>query len=107
MICKIFCSFRVAGFHHWPDAPEPFSYLSSVHRHEFHFRVEKYVSHDNRDIEFIDLKTRARIWVEDRMRSPDTLSWSCERWAFELLHEFCAARVEVSEDGENGASVSV
>lgn len=104
---EIFCTFRVPGFHHWPDSPERYSYLRAVHRHEFWFKVYFAVSHTDRHIEFIDMKDQCSAWVRDLISKPETISWSCERWAREVLVAFRASRVECSEDGENGAVVSL
>lgn len=99
----VFCQFVFEGFHRWPDAPPEHGYLGSLHRHMFHFRVELPVCHDDRDIEFIELKRRVMAYVHQI--APLALNWSCEAWARAVLEEFSASRVEVSEDGENGAVV--
>jgi hypothetical protein len=72
----------------------------------FHFRVEMEVFHDDRDVEFIQLKRILESWY-----SNGTLSLnykSCEMIAKDLhadMIKHWPARdivIEVSEDGENG-----
>lgn len=112
MTKTVFCTFQVAGFHHWPDAPNRYAYLQDDHRHVFHGRVEVYVGGDNREVEFIELKRQA----EDAFRgiaesttydhTPDFGFRSCEQLVAELksgLSHYAVAAIEISEDGENGA----
>jgi hypothetical protein len=109
----VFCNFRQAGFHSWPNAPEPYKYLSYPHRHEFHVRVDVQVAYDDRDIEFIALKQAcqtafAMLTAEVSFEHLDFGARSCEMLAKELGHilvgmKYNVAAVEVSEDGENGA----
>lgn len=100
---KIIIQTSFPGFHHWPTAPEKFHYLRHVHRHVFHVRAEMIVTHDNRDIEFIDLKNQ----VEDFIRvnySNQTFTYSCEQISKTLSDIFHFDYVEVLEDNENGGS---
>jgi hypothetical protein len=113
MRATVFCTFRVSGFHCWPNAPAQYAYLGQLHRHEFHVRVEVRVGHGNRDVEFIELKQTASAEFEamsDSEHAFDQLNYggrSCEMLADELagklLKDFDVVAVEVSEDGENGA----
>lgn len=124
---KIFVTFQKEGIHCYPEAAtdpklatgewDDVSFLATPHRHMFHFRVELDVHHDNRDIEFIQLKRRCERWYDDGVLTLD--SKSCEMMARELnlrirrwlVREFSELedswarqiRIEVSEDGENGA----
>lgn len=83
------------------------AFLRDRHRHLFHVRVEWRVSHEDREREFFlekwqlhrDISTLKDLAEEEG-------DWSCERWAREILEMTGAFRVEVSEDGENGAVVS-
>ena len=114
---KIFVTFQVPGFHHWSLAPAQYWYLRSTHRHLFHVRVELRATADNyRTVEFIEFKDIAtnRFKGLGKLRlhdlSCDFGNSSCETLAFQLgtllLEEnYAVARVEVSEDGENGAVV--
>jgi hypothetical protein len=100
---------RVAlpGFHYWPGAPPHRSYLSARHRHLFIVAVAVAVDHDDRDTEFHDLADLIREWW-----GPPGRDWgasSCETLARGLaatLDDAGAAvvSVEVSEDGESGAT---
>lgn len=120
---SVFCTFQVAGFHCWPTAPYPYKYLSLVHRHVFHVRVDVCVTED-RGTEFIALKTVCTNLFMDNCI--DTIperflnlidgrdghnffgSKSCEHMA-EILAtvlrdkaDIDVLSVEVNEDGENG-----
>ena len=113
----IWVSFQKEGIHCYPAAstsPElatgdeyDVSFLGTPHRHIFHFRVHIAVTHDDRDIEFIQFKR----WLE-KCYTDGTLELnhkSCEMIARDL-HGVIYARypgreiwIDVSEDGENGA----
>jgi hypothetical protein len=100
---------RCVGFHHWPDAPGHRSYLAVRHRHEFHVTVCALVMHDDRDIEFHDLKDALDLHLPRGEQG----GASCEVMAKRILHalgEEWPARimwVDVAEDGECGARVEV
>jgi hypothetical protein len=113
----IWVTFRKEGIHCYPAAAtDPalatgdefdVSFLGTPHRHIFHFKVHIAVTHDDRDIEFIQFKR----WLE-KMYAEGTLQLnykSCEMIARELNATISARYpgrevwVDVSEDGENGA----
>lgn len=112
----IFVTFKVEGLHHWPDAPPRRNYLSNPHRHQFGFRVETTVKHDDREIEFHDLRDRAEFLAGD-LGAPGPLTklvdfgaMSCEHIARELGAQLAREYersfvVTVDEDGECGATV--
>lgn len=107
---RVFCTTSFEGFHAWENAPDTVAYLRNRHRHIFHVRAEMHVKHDDRDIEFITLKDdveRTIYYLQDIQREVNTETWSCERWAVELMKhcEYPLSLVEVSEDSENGAVV--
>jgi len=102
---SVYATTTFEGFHRWPAAPDPVAFLGTLHRHLFHVRVEIEVTHDDRDVEFVMLKRDIDEWIRQRTLA-ETETWSCERWASELMQAFNAVRVEVSEDGENGAIVT-
>jgi hypothetical protein len=104
---RVFCTGSFEALHRWKDAPEHVAYLRDLHRHVFHWRLEKKVEHDDRDIEFITLKNDVDLLIYNTLRDyPTTVpGWSCEMWARHLLDNQHACRVEVSEDKENGAIV--
>ena len=113
----IWVKFQKEGIHKYPAAlTDPalatgdeydVSFLGYPHRHIFHFRVWISVTHNDRDIEFIQFQR----WLQ-KLYSEKTLELnyrSCEMIS-EALYEQIAARypgrevwIEVSEDGENGA----
>ena len=119
---KIWVTFRREGIHCYPAAAtDPrlntageydVSFLANPHRHIFHFRVSIDVFHNDRDIEFIQFKR----WLESLYSSSNTvleLDWkSCEMIADDLYIQIAERYpnrnvvIEVSEDGENGCSIS-
>ena len=110
---EVYCTFQIEGLHHWPGCPlSEVSYLKDLHRHVFHFKAFKKVSHDDRDVEFIVLKHKLQNYLLQKYSNPDYNlcefgAQSCEMLAKELISKFNLSRCEVSEDGENGAVVSV
>jgi hypothetical protein len=101
---------RLPGFHCWPGAPSHRAYLAGRHRHLFHIHAEVAVTHDERDIEFHDLRSYITNWwgPGDRECGTD----SCETLARDLARYLDIAGVpvvfvEVSEDGESGAVLSI
>ena len=113
----IYVKFQKEGIHCYPAAAtDPklatgdeydVSFLGTPHRHIFHFKVYIAVTHDDRDIEFIQFKR----WLE-KCYSDGTLELnhkSCEMIARELNATISARYpgretwIDVSEDGENGA----
>jgi hypothetical protein len=119
---KIWVTFRKEGIHCYPAAAtDPklntageydVSFLANPHRHIFHFRVSIDVFHNDRDIEFIQFKR----WLESLYSGSNTvleLDWkSCEMIADDLYIQIVERYpnrnvvIEVSEDGENGCSIS-
>lgn len=101
---RVVVRFRFEGLHSWPTAPDgPVSFLRHVHRHEFHVEAAKDVSHDDRDIEIIQLKNAMQAHAAAEFAGPHSLS--CEMMARALLLRYGLARCMVLEDGENGAEV--
>ena len=85
------------------------AFLSHPHRHIFHFRIGIAVSHNDRDIEFIQSKRWLESLYADRVL--DLNSKSCEMIGEELFTKIAEkypsrrVEIEVSEDGENGATL--
>ena len=111
---SVFVSFQIEGFHRWPMAAEVFpevAFLADRHRHMFHFKCYAYVSHTDRDEEFILLKRKIQKELRDAFtKSTSNVlefgSMSCEDIGEWLLESFPALyKVEVWEDGENGALI--
>jgi hypothetical protein len=118
-LSMIWVTFRKEGIHMYPGAAtDPklatgdeydVSFLGIPHRHIFHFKVAIQVFQDDRDIEFIQFKR----WLE-KCYGDGTLELnhkSCEMIARDL-NDIIKARypgrktsIEVSEDGENGATL--
>lgn len=99
-------SFQFAGIHFWPDAPENAeSYLRHPHRHLFHVKAWKPVSHAEREVEIIALKKEMQAYVDQRWGDGTPRVDSCETIAMHLLRRFGLERCQVLEDGENGALV--
>lgn len=102
---SIWIRFTFEGFHRWKDAPDEVAFLRDRHRHLFHVRVEWAVSHTEREREFF-IEQRAAQKAAARLRDePGSAEWSCETCATRIMEATGASRVEVSEDGENGATV--
>jgi len=117
----IWVTFRKEGIHCYPAAAtDPnlatgdqydVSFLANPHRHIFHFRVWLSVTHNDRDVEFIQFKR----WLEQLYsRTQGVLSLdhkSCEMMSDELYDTISQKYpnrevwIEVSEDGENGSFI--
>ena len=110
---EVYCTVLLEGVHFWADCPfDEVSYLRYPHRHVFHVKAFKKVSHDDRDVEFILLKHKITSYFYDKYynstsRLFDFGPMSCEMIAKEIISKFDLSKCEVSEDGENGAIVSV
>jgi len=115
----IWVTFQKEGMHKYPAAlTDPalatgdeydVSFLGYPHRHIFHFKVWIGVTHDDRDIEFIQFKR----WLE-KLYAEGTLQLdykSCEMMSgdlFDAISNKYPGRevwIEVSEDGENGSFI--
>ncbi len=107
---SIFVKFVREGIHCYPGAPDDVAFLRNPHRHLFHFRVDIEVRHDDREIEFIQLKHKAEGYYSSGVLQLDAKS--CEMIARDLHAQIArdypgrAMVVEVSEDGENGARLT-
>ena len=112
----IWVKFHKEGIHKYPAAlTDPalatgdeydVSFLGYPHRHIFHFQVWISVTHNDRDVEFI----QAKRWIE-KLYDQKTLQLnyrSCEMISEELYEKIIdkwpgrEIWIEVSEDGENG-----
>jgi hypothetical protein len=109
----IFVRFVGEGWHSWPDAPERRGYLASSHRHLFHIEARTTVEHDDREIEFHDVRDQIEVlWNLIAGPKRDLGSASCEMLAGRIgrhLCEWSGGRywsVSVSEDNECGATVA-
>lgn len=106
----IFVQFSKEGIHCYPAAPAGVEFLKHPHRHMFHFKVTVSVFHNDRDIEFILFKRELEALYSAQTLQVDYKS--CEMLAEDLIDyifEKYPGRkitVEVSEDGENGATLT-
>ena len=116
---KIWVTFCKEGIHCYPAAAtDPalatgneydVSFLGTPHRHIFHFKVGIQVFHDDRDIEFIQIKR----WLENLYSGKESVLQlnykSCEMISDDLFIQIASRYpgreifIEVSEDGENGS----
>jgi hypothetical protein len=104
---EVFITTQFEAIHNWPNCPfEEVSYLRDPHRHIFHIKACKQVTHDDRDIEFIMLKHAIDDYLKETYPIKQFGAKSCEMLARELIDKFELCRCEVSEDGENGAILS-
>lgn len=110
---SIWITTQFIGFHHWPEAPASVAFLRTLHRHVFKVRCEFSVSHGDRQLEFFLVQQSVNALIQ-KVLLPGLVSvptQSCEMLAESLLTElrksYACLSVEVSEDGENGAIVSI
>ena len=115
----IWVTFQKEGMHKYPAAlTDPalatgdeydVSFLGYPHRHIFHFKVWIGVTHDDRDIEFIQFKRWLLNLYKDATLSLDYKS--CEMMSGDLYDAISTKYpdrevwIEVSEDGENGSFI--
>jgi hypothetical protein len=116
---SIWVTFTKEGIHKYPAALDDpalatgdeydVSFLGYPHRHTFHFKVQIQVTHNDRDIEFIQFKR----WLES-LYAGDILQLdykSCEMIADDLYKQISSKYpgrfvvIDVAEDGENGCSI--
>jgi hypothetical protein len=104
----IFVTTSFEGIHCYPDAPDEVAFLRSPHRHIFHVKATIEVFHDDRELEFILVKRG----LDKFLTGTDLQHRSCEMIAHNVigyLNSCYGVRncsVEVSEDLENGATVT-
>jgi hypothetical protein len=103
---EVWTTVTLTGYHNWPQAPPARDYLAVRHRHQFVITAAVAVGHDNRDVEFHDLRD-----VIERWWTPERGAQSCEHIGHNLaaaldLLGFQTTRITVSEDGYDGATLS-
>jgi len=115
----IWVTFQKEGIHCYPAAAtDPnlatgdeydVSFLATPHRHIFHFRVWLSVTHNDRDVEFIQFKRWLENLYKDSILKLDYKS--CEMMSddlYDVISQKYPGRevwIEVSEDGENGSFI--
>ena len=114
----IWVTFQREGIHKYPGADtdprlatgewDDVSFLGVPHRHIFHFRIGIQVFHNDRDIEFIQLKR----WLERLYQGTLQLDYkSCEMIADDLYIHIADrypdrdVTISVAEDNENGCVI--
>lgn len=101
------------ALHNWPTAPQGRAYLASPHRHMFICDATVEVRHDDRDVEYHDLRADVQEWTQQFRTVHKDLSnvgpQSCEHLARSLFDWLAiglpVVRVTVSEDGEFSSTV--
>lgn len=121
----IWVTTRFSAIHYWPNPPVEVSFLAQPHRHEFHVKLEAQVFHGDRELEFFIVKNWLNNYVSSWVNN-GAYTHSCEQFADEILDAFVQVfpatkfdrsfpapvsckrfvSVTVSEDGENGATVT-
>jgi hypothetical protein len=116
---SIWVTFRKEGVHLYPAAKDDpalatggwddVSFLGVAHRHIFHFKVQIQVTHNDRDIEFIQFKR----WLESLYDSSvlELNHKSCEMISDDLYTQISTKYpsrfvvIDIAEDGENGCQI--
>lgn len=98
----IWVRFTFTALHFYKLAKLKTAYLKHPHRHQFHVKAYKRVTHNNRDVEFIQLKESMLAYVRSTYEQSDPTPRSCEDMAEDFISMFNLSACEVSEDGENG-----
>ena len=115
----IWVTFQKEGMHKYPAAlTDPnlatgdeydVSFLGYPHRHIFHFKVWLGITHNDRDVEFIQFKRWLLNLYKDATLSLDFKS--CEMMSDDLYAQISQRYpdrevwIEVSEDSENGSFI--
>jgi hypothetical protein len=113
----VYCTFQKEAYHRFPEADKDpqyatgdeydVSHLALRHMHYFNFKVWVEVTHENRQIEFIQL----RRWIENLYNKGvlELDHQSCEMMS-DALHKKLAERypgmeirIDISEEGINGS----
>ena len=114
----IWVTFTKEGTHKYPAALDDpslatgdeydVSFLGYPHRHIFHFKVGITVTHNDRDIEFIQFKR----WLVKLYEGELNVDYkSCEMMSDDLYEKIIdkypgrEVHIDVPEDGENGAHI--
>ena len=106
---NIIVTLQVEGFHCWPkagDYNEEVDFLSHPHRHIFHIKCKKRVTHNDRQTEIILFKRELLDYFDRIYGTPAAFGTSsCEHIATDLMEAYDLESAEVMEDNENGAEV--
>lgn len=92
--------------HSWPGCNVPgVEFLQHPHRHIFFAVIKFKVTHNDRDIEFINMKSKIDQFIANNYREKNIGAMSCESIAEAILTKFGACYVSIFEDNENGAEI--
>ena len=100
-------SLQKEGYHKYPKAPKPVSFLRYSHRHIFHINIWVQQYNDDRDIEYIMFKR----WISKKIDLSNMDYKSCEMIARDIYfiikkkYKNRSIKIEVLEDGENGCEI--
>lgn len=115
---RIIVKTQLEALHCWPDVPPSHSsqFLKHPHRHLFQIELQFIVEHNNRDLEFIQIKQQVdrclhKYFKVDHISGlVDLEHMSCEMLCEFLLKSFNylgVCQVTVLEDGEMGSMLSI
>ena len=94
------------AIHNWPGCNVPeVEYLKHPHRHLFYAVIRFKIDHNNRDIEFINMKSKIDEYINLKYKEKNIGAMSCESIAEDILIQFNADFVSIFEDNENGAEI--
>jgi hypothetical protein len=122
MKVTVIVTMQIEGMHNFPAAKELFpevGFLADSHRHQFHIKCSKEVTHTDRDVEFIMFKREVLQYLHEKYSIKTKIEglytggfnvlffgpMSCEQIAEDIFTQFECEWVEVWEDMENGARV--
>jgi len=95
------------ALHRWKEAD---NFLKDYHRHIFYVDFSITVDHNDREIEFFELKKELKDFLRIKYQGK-SIDMSCEMFAGEIIDFFRGKypkrmyKCEVSEDGENSAVI--
>jgi hypothetical protein len=106
IIRSIYIQSQFSALHRWAQAPMAVGFLTHWHRHIFKVRIDLWVTGNDRDLEFFmvqeELNTVLKQWEGCEVEK--SCEMFCESILYALENDYPTLfRVEVSEDGENGA----
>ena len=106
----VICNVAVPGFHRWEEAFKEVDYLRNVHRHVFEIEAGFQVTKNNREIEIIDTQNKITKYLFLKYGAVCSMecdfdTMSCEDIAEDILKQFNAYYVKVTEDGFGGSTI--
>lgn len=99
------------AFHKYKDAPEDVSFLRNLHRHLFYIEVKISITHNDRELEFFQVKRVLNDYLDEYLKKTNKIVGSCEMWGEDintfLNKEYPNRKYKVSvfEDNENGMTI--